>query len=223
MGTLLSNKSKHLYVLYAHKIHMTAKNIQFTQIELQIASYLFKHYKEKYNARQLARILKINHAHANKLCNLLALKKLLKKENVGSSIYFSFNYKNDKALKFMEYILSMEETVFPKWLVVVLHGLNKFNELIDLGIVFGSSIKNSAFNDIDVLLVYNLKNSKKIKKIKEDIRKSQLIEQPIRYVEITEKDVYLNKDDKIFYNILSENLIFHNAEKYVEVISKCHK
>ncbi|MEK6867208.1 MAG: hypothetical protein AABX98_00150, partial [Nanoarchaeota archaeon] len=75
----------------------------------------------------------------------------------------------------------------------------------------------------DVLLVYDNKNAEKIKKIKEQIRKSQLIEQPIRYVDITEKDIYLNKDNKIFYNILSGNLIFHNAEKYVEVISKCHK
>ena len=85
---------------------MAVHSIQFTKIEIQIASHLFKHYKEKYNARQLARILNINHAHANKLCNLLTLKKLLKKENVGSSIYFSFDYKNNKALKFMEYILS---------------------------------------------------------------------------------------------------------------------
>ncbi len=202
---------------------MAVNSIQFTKIELQITSYLFKHYKDKYNARQLARILKINHAHANKLCNLLVSKKLLQKEDAGSSIYFSFDYKNSLALNFMKYILSLEEATFPKWLVVVLHGLKKFKEHIVLGIVFGSSIKNSTFNDVDVLLVYNNRHSKKIKKIKEEIRKSQLIEQPIRYVDLTENDIFLNKEDKIFYNILSDNLIFHNAEEYVEVISKCRR
>ncbi|MEK6921987.1 MAG: hypothetical protein AABX82_08910 [Nanoarchaeota archaeon] len=202
---------------------MAVNNIQFTKIEIQIASYLFKHYKEKYNARQLARILKINHAHANKLCNILVSKHLLRKENVGSSIYFSFNYGNRLALKFMCYLLSLEQTIFPKWLAVALHNLKNFKDHIILGVIFGSSIKNNTFNDVDVLLVYDNKNAEKIKKIKEQIRKSQLIEQPIRYVDITEKDIYLNKDNKIFYNILSGNLIFHNAEKYVEVISKCHK
>lgn len=202
---------------------MAVQGIQFTQIELQIASYLFKHYKEKYNARQLARILKINHAHANKLCNLLALKNLLKKEDIGSSIYFSFNYDHPLALKFMSYVLSLNEMLFPKWLLVVLHSLNKFKGAIIFGAVFGSSIKSNSFNDVDVLLVYDNKKVKQIKQIKDEIRKSQLIEQPIRYVDITEKDIFLNKENKIFYNILSDALLFHNAEKYVEVISRCHK
>ncbi len=202
---------------------MAVHGIQFTQIELQITSYLFKHYKEKYNARQLARILNINHAHANKLCNLLALKNLLKKEDIGSSIYFSFNYGHPLALKFMSYVLSLDEMLFPKWLLVVLHSLKKFKGAIILGAVFGSSIKNTSFNDVDVLLVYDNKKVKQIKQIKDEIRKSQLIEQPIRYVDITEKDIFLNKENKVFYNVLSDNLLFYNAEKYVEVISRCHK
>ena len=91
-----------------------------------------------------------------------------------------------------------------------------------MGLVFGSSIRTRDFNDIDVLLMYDAKKSTDIKKIKEDIRKSELIEKPIRYVDITGKDAVLNKEDKIFYSILSESLIFHNPEKYVEVVRKCN-
>ena len=117
----------------------------------------------------------------------------------------------------------MEEEEFPKWLSVVLHDLKKFRECITIGLVFGSSIKNSRFNDVDVLLVYDKNRTKEINKIKDDIRKSHLIEQPIRYVDIMEKDILLNKNDKIFYNIMSDSLIFHNSEKYVEVIRKCRR
>ena len=92
-----------------------------------------------------------------------------------------------------------------------------------MGLVFGSSIKTRDFNDIDVLLMYNAKKSKGVKKIKDGIRKSELVEKPIRYVEIAEKDILPNKEDKIFYNILSESLVFHNPEKYVEVVRKCRK
>lgn len=202
---------------------MDGNNIQFTKIEIKIAKYLFKHYTDRHNARQLARILNINHAHANKLCNLLVDKRLLIKEEIGNSVYFSFNYENKLAIKFMEYVLSLEEKEFPKWLVVVLHSLKKFMPYLKMGLVFGSSIKNRDFNDIDVLLVYDKKELKKIKKIKEEIRNSQLVEQPIRYIDITEKDIFLNKGDETFYSIISNSLIFHNAEKYVGVVKKCRK
>ncbi|MFH1276350.1 MAG: hypothetical protein ABIH82_04530 [Candidatus Woesearchaeota archaeon] len=202
---------------------MTAKNIHFTKIEIQIAKYIFKHYKERYNARQLAKILNTNHAHTNQLCNILTEKQLLLKENIGNSNYFTYNYQNILAIKFIGYILSLEEKEFPKWLTVLLHSLQKFKPYLQIGLVFGSSIEKKDFNDIDILLIYEKKLSNKIKKIKEEVRKSELIEKPIRYIDITEKDILNNKEDKVFYNILTNNLIFCNAEKYVEVIKKCRK
>jgi len=209
--------------MYVINIHMTANNIQFTKIEIQIAKYIFKHYKDKYNARQLARILNINHAHANKLCNILSNKNILVKEELGNSAYFSYNYDNKPAMKFIEYILSTEEKESPKWLAVLLHSLKKFTPHIKIGLVFGSSINTKEYNDIDILLVHDSKKSKNIKKISDEIRKSGLIEKPIKYVNISEKDIRSNKEDKIFYNILSDNLIFYNPEKYVEMIIKCRK
>ena len=202
---------------------MAVNNIQFTKIEIQISKYLFKHYKNRYNPRQLARILNINHAHANKLCNSLADKKLLIKEEIGNSVFFSYEYDNKLAIKFMEYMLSLEDKEFPKWLSVLFHSLKKFKDCIEMGLAFGSSIKTKDFNDMDVLLMYDAKKSKDIKKIKDEIRKSELVENTIRYVDIAEKDILLNKEDKIFYSILSESLIFHNPEKYAEVVRKCRK
>ena len=202
---------------------MAVNNTQFTKIEIQIAKYMFKHYKDRYNARQLARILNINHAHANKLCNILTDKKLLIKEEIGNSAFFTYEYDNKLAIKFMEYTLSLEDKEFPKWLSVLSHSLKKFRNYIDMGLVFGSSIKTRDFNDIDVLIMYDAEKSREVKKIKDEIRKSELVEKSIRYVDIAEKDILLNKEDKIFYNILSESLVFHNPEKYVEVVRKCRK
>src|SRR3989338_6385707 len=105
--------------MYVSRIHMAVNNIQFTKIEIRIAKYLFKHYKDRYNARQLARLLNINHAHANKLCNSLADKQLLTKEKIGNAIFFSYAYDNKMAIKFIEYMLSLEEKEFPKWLSVL--------------------------------------------------------------------------------------------------------
>jgi len=202
---------------------MAVKNIQFTKIEIRIAKYLFKHYQDRYNPRQLARILNINHAHANKLCDILADKHLLTKEEIGNSVFFSYAYNNKLAIKFIEYMLSLEEKEFPQWLHVLSHSLKKFKDCIEMGLIFGSSIKSGDFNDIDVLLMYTPGKSKYVKKIKDEIIRSELVEKPIRYVDITEKDVLLNKRDKIFYNILSESLVFHNSEKYVGVVRKCRK
>lgn len=209
--------------MYVSNIHMDANNIQFTRIEMQIAKYLFKHYKESYNARQLARVMGLNHAHVNKLCNVLVEKKLAVKKDIGNAVYFSYAYNNPLAIKFMEYMLSLDEKEMPRWLRVVHHSLKKFENLIEMGLIFGSSIKTQDFNDIDVLLMYPIAKSKEISAIKEEIRKSELIDKPIRYVDITQKDITANKEDVIFYNILSESLVFYNPEKYVEVIRKCRK
>ena len=202
---------------------MDANNIQFTKLEILIVKYLFKHYKDRFNSRQLAKVLDRNHAHANKLCNALVKKLLLKKESMGNSVYFSFDYYNERAINFIEYLINLEETEFPKWLSVIVHSLKKFEDKITIGMLFGSSVKNNNFKDIDVLLVYKKDKAREINKIKDAIRTSQLIEQPIRYVDVEEKDIFLNKEDKIFYNILSNNLVFHGSEKYVEVIKRCLK
>ncbi len=201
---------------------MSAENIQFTKIEIRILKFIFKHYKDKYNARQIAKILSINHAHANNLCNSLAEKNLLKKEEMGNSIYYTFDYNDELALEFIKYILSLEPKAFPKWLAVLAYNLNKFKDHIKFGCVFGSSIKSDKFNDIDVLLIYDKKKAQEVKRIKDEIRKSELIEKPIRYVDITERDILKNKNDKVLYSILSENIIFHNPSKYIEVIN-CHR
>ncbi|HLD80103.1 MAG TPA: hypothetical protein VJA18_06100 [Candidatus Nanoarchaeia archaeon] len=202
---------------------MAVNNIQFTKIEIQIAKYLFKHYQDRYNARQLAKILDINHAHANKLCNDLVDKKLLIKEEIGNSAFFSYDYDDKLAIKFIEYVLSLEEREFPKWLSVLSHSLKNFKNDIEMGLIFGSAIKTRDFNDIDVFLMYAAEKSKDIKRIKGEIRKSELVEKPIRYIDIAEKDILINKENKIFYNILSESLVFHNPEKYVGVVRKCRK
>ncbi|MBI4139784.1 hypothetical protein HY483_02370 [Candidatus Woesearchaeota archaeon] len=202
---------------------MNVRNIQFTKIEIRIAKYLFKHFKDRYNSRKLANIIDINHAHAGKLCNDLVSKSVLIKDFIGNAVYFSFDYRNKMAIKFIEYLLSLEENQPPKWLAVVSHNLNGLNDYVIFRTIFGSSVKSQEFNDVDVLLVYDKKMRKKINKVKEEIRKSVLVDKTIRYVDVSEEDIYKNMNDKIFYSILSECIVSFNAEKYVRVILKCLK
>lgn len=199
---------------------MYANNIQFTKVEIQLIKHIFKHYKEEYNARQLAKTLSLNHAHINKLCSGLVDKKLLLKKEMGNSTYYSFNYGDELAMKFIEYLISLELDEIPPWLKVLAYNLKKFNEHIILGCVFGSAITADTYNDIDILIVYDQKKKPAVNNVKNEIRTAGLVEKPIRYVEMTEKDLQKNKDDAIFYSIMSENIVFHNPAKYVEVI-KC--
>jgi predicted nucleotidyltransferase len=200
---------------------MDGKNIQelsFSKLELRIVKYLFRHYKDRYTPRSLARLLDLNHAHVNKNCSLLQKKGLLTKEDIGNADYYRFNYKEPLSIKFMEYLISLEEKEFPEWLQVPLHSIKQFLDHIEFGCVFGSSIRGKDFNDIDVLLVYDKTKLKMIEKTKAAIRNSELVEKPIRYVDVTVQDIQKNKDDKVFYSIISECLVFCHAEKYVEAI-----
>ncbi len=130
---------------------MSGRNIQelsFTKTEIKILKHIFKHYKDRYNARQIAKELSLNHAHINDLCNALEKKNLFIREEIGNSIYYTFDYNNKLALNFIEYLLSLEVKEFPEHLKVLSYNLSKFNEYIKLGCVFGSSIKSNQYNDM---------------------------------------------------------------------------
>ena len=202
---------------------MYSNNIQFTKLELRLVTFVFKHFNSKYNARQLAKMLHVNHAHVGKLCKVLVSKLLFVKEELGNAVYFSYNYNSKVAVNFMEYLLAMEENIFPPNLGVLLHIFSKFRGYIDIGLLFGSSIKSKNFSDVDVLLVYTPLRAKEVRKIKDSIRNSHLFEQPIRYVDVTSKDMVLNRKDSVFYNIITENLIFYGSKEYVEVLLQCRK
>jgi predicted nucleotidyltransferase len=204
--------------VYVFRIHMDALDIHFTKIELKLVKYIFKHFKDTYNARCLSKILDLNHAHVNKLCKGLVEKNILNKREMGNACYFVFNYKNKYAIKFVEYLFSVENKEIPQWLSVLKYQLRNFDECIEIGAIFGSSIKKDKFNDIDILLIYNKDKLKNVNRIKKQIIDSELIEKHIRYVEICEKDVLLNIKNEAFYNILSENIIFCGAEKFTEII-----
>ncbi|OIO64513.1 hypothetical protein AUJ68_05780 [Candidatus Woesearchaeota archaeon CG1_02_57_44] len=202
---------------------MDVSNIQFTKAELRILTYLFKHYNDELNSRTIARLLGINHAHTNKLCQSLVNKSLLTIKSLGNANYYSFAYASPSAISFMTYLLSIEARYAPSWLTVPIHSLQKFNQHIELGIIFGSSIHNKQHHDIDVLLMYEPDQSKNTRSIKQAIQRSQLITKPVRYVDITPVDILTNKDNPAFYSMLSENIIFHNPETYVRVVQQCLK
>lgn len=200
---------------------MDAKNIyelSFTKNELKIARFVFKHFKEKFNARQIARELKINHAHTNKLCDVLTKKKIFHQEDLGNASYFTFNYENKNAINFIKYIISIEKQELPKYLATLKYNLEKFEQYTTIIIFFGSAINTEDYNDIDIMMVYDKKDTKKIEEIKEKIIISEILDKPIRYLDLTEQDIKKNLNNKAFYSALSYNIILHGAEKYTEVI-----
>jgi hypothetical protein len=200
---------------------MYGKKIQhssFSKLELTLLKYIFRHYKEKLNPRTLARTLDINHAHATKLCASLAEKSLLKKEELGNSIFYSFNYNNSLSIGFISFILSLEEKESSSDLAVLLHSLKGLEPYLSFGCIYGSSIHKKDYNDIDVLLVYDPKHRSSISKLKDNIRQSGLITKPIRYLEISTEDIKKNKDDPIFYSIISDCMVFSNPQNYAMAI-----
>ncbi|MBD3209418.1 MarR family transcriptional regulator [Candidatus Woesearchaeota archaeon] len=201
---------------------MSAENIQevrFTKTEIAITRHLFKHYKEKTNPRQLAKQLRRNHAAINKSCNDLEKKGLIKKEEIGNAHYYHFNYDQKPAKQFIEYLLTLEQQTTSTKLRIILHELERFKEIIHLGLLFGSATTSTAYNDVDVLLIYEKSKKAAVNTIKNQIRQADLIDKPIRYVEMTPKDIQKNKDDHTFYNIMSQNIIFHNPTAYIEAIT----
>ena len=194
-------------------------NLSFSKTELALITHFFKHYKEELNARQIARTIGINHAHSYKLCSELEKKRLLKKRVLGTMTYYSFFYEDPYAIKFMEYVLSLENMNSKKHIQVIEHVLREFSDYTKIMLLFGSAVHSKNYRDIDVLLMYEKKNKAKIAKIKENIRAEGLLEKPVHYVDMSFDDLEKNKNNPVFYPMLSNNIILQHAAAYAKVIA----
>ena len=168
--------------------------------------------------RELAKKLNRNHAYITKSCKELKNKNILTEKIIGKNNVMHFNYENNQAINFVSYLLSLEKDIIPEWLTVIKYNLEKFNQHVDMTILFGSSTYSKKYNDIDVLLVYNKRKKKDMDLIKLEIRKISTISKPIRYTEITLEDINKNLEKLTMYNMLTNNIIIHGSEKYIEVI-----
>src|SRR3989344_9570230 len=183
-----------------------------TPLEKEIVLRLFKDFTVEYNASSVAKILNKTRAGAFKALHSLEQDSIVKGRNMGRARFYRINLEDEYARKNVETLLMEEAKNYTRWK----DELSQLFGLANIVILFGSIIKNEEkANDIDLLLVFDIKNNSKINQfIKE---KNQLLIKKLHPIKQTKGDLIKNiiKRDKVVIDAIRSGIVLHGHEKII--------
>ena len=190
--------------------------VSLTEKERETLLILFKDFAAYYNANSISKILKISHVGAQKIFKRLLKENLIKDQQIGKSIVYKLKLEDDYVCKLISFLLADESnSKFKRW-KEEFKVLFKENRIV---VLFGSVIKNyEAARDIDILIVIDKKDYKKVRKIINE--KQGLLSKEMHLIEMTEEDLTDNikKKQGAIIDIIKNAVILYGQDKYVEVI-----
>ena len=196
--------------------------ISLTENEARAVDFLIRNFTEKYNINQLARKLNLSPRGSYKILKKLESQKIIVPEKLGNAIFYSINLENELAVKVSELVLS-EKREDPN-LETLIEDLAELKKISYSIIVFGSFVENpKKANDVDVLILSNASNYKKLKEEIEEI--NSILAKEIHPVFQTEKDLEQNikEKDKVILDIIRTGFILWGSHHIVKAIKKATK
>ena len=191
-----------------------------TLLEKKIVLRLFKDFTVDYNSSSIAKVLNKTRVGTFKALNSLEKDTIVKGRILGKARFYRINLEDEYARKNLETLLMEEAKNYTRW-------KDELNELFGLTyivILFGSIIRNEEkANDIDLLLVFDIKNNSKINQfIKE---KNQLLIKKLHPIKQTKGDLIKNiiKRDKVVIDAIRSGIVLHGHEKIIGMIKNAQK
>jgi len=193
-----------------------------TKNEIKVLLTILKNPETSYNASNIAKEIGISSMGALKILKRLERENLLHSRQLGKSIFYNFNFKNEYLIEYLTFLLNKEieqtSSYTKRWAIELKKIKN--SELI---ILFGSVLeKEEKATDVDVLFIIN---PKKIQLLKIEIEKINMLNDkrihPIYQSERDFKDNIRNQD-KIVLNAL-KGIIPVGQRKFVDFLKGVHK
>lgn len=174
--------------------------------EARIIDFLIRNFRERNSINALARKLEISHTGVHKILRKLERVKAVKPEKIGNSIYYKVNLDEGVGIKIPEFVLAQNE--LSSYAKVIEEDLKILEPLTQSCILFGSVLKKGReARDIDVLLIFEKKNFKKVHQKLEEIR--EMKPKKIHDVMMTKEDLVKNikKNDEVVLDIIKNGKI----------------
>jgi len=188
-----------------------------TKNEIKVLLTILKNPETSYNASNIAKEIGISSMGALKILKRLERENLLYSKQLGRSIFYDFNFKNEYLIEYLTFLLNKEiEQACPytkRWV----RELKKIKNS-ELIILFGSVLEEEKnATDVDVLFIIN---PKKIQLLKTEIEKINMVNDkrihPIYQSERDFKDNIRNQD-KIVLNAL-KGITLVGQRKFVDFL-----
>lgn len=184
--------------------------------EMLFVSSILKNPKEEYNANSLAKPMKISAMGSLKIARKLEKENIIKSRKVGRANIYKINF-NDYSKQYINLLLKKEindSNPYARRWVRDLQKVKSANSVI----LFGSVLtKGEGANDIDILVIVNEDNLKKVKKEIESI--NSINDKKIHPVYQTKQDLakHIKEDNKVILNAL-RGLYLSGADIIMEIL-----
>lgn len=185
--------------------------------EARIIDFLIRNFRERNSINALARKLEVSHTGVHKILRKLESVKVLKPEKIGNSIYYKVNLGEGIGVKIAEFVFAQNE--LNSYAKVIEEDLKVLEPLTQSCILFGSVLqKGREARDIDVLLVFEKKNFKKVHQKLEEIR--EMKPKKIHDVMMAKEDLVKNikKNDEVVLDIIKNGRVLWGSGIIVEGI-----
>ncbi|MEA2036479.1 MAG: winged helix-turn-helix domain-containing protein [Nanoarchaeota archaeon] len=188
-----------------------------TNNELRVIDFLIRNFNERININGIAKRLNLSPRGAYKILKKLERIKIILPEGIGNGIFYKMNYDDELAKKVSAFVLTQKD--MNKYALIQAENLKVVKKYVLCCALFGSIVHNGEkANDIDVMLVFQKENYKKIYK-EIDMLNSMSLKRIHKLVQ-TPKDLANNikKGDKVVLDIIKKGQFLWGAEIIVEAI-----
>ena len=182
--------------------------MDITNNEMNFVLTLFKNPKVQYNANSIAKALEISRMGALKIARRLEKEEVITSKELGKAFFYHLNLENDYAKQYLKFLLKREAKHASSYVKVWLDEIKKIKSA-NAAILFGSILKKQKeAKDVDVLLVIDSKNYKKVKEEIEEV--NSVNNKKIHPMFQTKEDFKRNisKEDKPLLNAVNGMYVF---------------
>ena len=186
-----------------------------TKNEIMAVLTIVKSPEIMYNANSLSKGLGISSMGTLKILKRLETESILKSRQIGKSNIYKVNTGNNNARNYIKFLLSRESSSSSSFIKRWITEIKKIKHA-DIAMLFGSVLKKTDVNDIDVLFVTE---QRQFKKLKAEINKINEINiKKIHPIYQTCNDLVRNigKRDRVVLNAMKGIVVF-GEERFLEV------
>ena len=135
-----------------------------TNNEVMFVLTIFKSPEKQFNANSLAHLMGISRMGALKIAKRLEKERIIASQELGKAKFYKLNLQSDYVRQYIKLLLKREAEQANPYVRVWVDEIRKIKSA-DAAILFGSVLKKfKEARDIDVLLILDIKNYKKIEK-----------------------------------------------------------
>ena len=192
------------------------KNI--TENEMKFIMTILKNPEKELNASNIAKLIEMTSMGALKIARKLEKEGIIYSRQIGKSIIYKLTFNNSYTKQYVKFLLQREAEHSNAYIKRWINELKKIKNS-KLIILFGSIlIKHDNAKDVDILVVIDKRN---FKKINEEISSINLMNnKKIHPVFQTEEDFRKNiEEDKVILNAI-KGIVVSGEETFIELIEK---